>query len=614
MWKKFTYMLNWVIVLGKKKLLLINFIFQINIKFYCFLKNKLYRYRSTSRSFVNEIIKFLTQEFHVHSFVHDFHLTAINQNFSSSITGSQISQTSHTIAKFLDEFVDFFMRIPIYSINKVFKRVYEKSDHSLIPHQFRLIFDFVIDSITKINSENEENQLLFKTLYVFDNNIAIYSLTDGVKSNANGQNTISSDYLKYLVIKIEAQSVVTATTNWSSSSSMQSYMPSSASVTSKKHNTSIKGADVSKVNSSIANFSKLSNSNSSSSLLGHIAQQQQQQTNEITKQEPLIRIISYYLCINKNQLTQHQKQPQGENNSSSTLASISLLNKFKQDLNCIDRVIEESISLYKQELFWDNLSSSMSPLTDFLNENLNMNSPSISFSVKTEELEQILAISEKIDILDLDPNLTRFLQECYSVKEKIREYISFSFGRHFIFTSSANVEYCLLLINDELIKKFRQTFATSSSTPTLISSQCSSFTLNEEQTQSQKKNVNTIDTTELKSFVLLKFDKIYKKAFIIQVNRVKVSNKDQNHNRNSSQVQVPLQPNFLNKRSSTTDTISSIHSSSSEQPVLSSSLKNLVSIPSNSSVFNSALKSHKFLNFTINTLMYVLWESIISLS
>ena len=548
----------------------------------------------------------------MHSFIHDFHLTAINQNFSSSITGSQISQTSHTIAKFLDEFVDFFMRMPIYSLNKVFKRVYEKSDHSLIPHQFRLIFDFVIDSITKINSENEENLLLFKTLYVFDNNIAIYSLTDaGVKSNSNAN---SSEYLKYLVIKIEAQSVVTSSTNWSSSTSMQSYMPSSASIASKRQTHSTKGMESSKLNASAANFSKLSNSNSSSSLLGPTNQQQQQQNNENIKQEPLIRIISYYLCINKNQLTQQPKQLQEENNGSSTLASISILNKFKQDLNCIDRVIEESISLYKQEIFWDNLSSSMSPLTDFLNENsnTNLNTPSISFSVKTEELEQILAISERIDILELDPKLARFLQECYSIKEKIREYISFSFGRHFIYTSSANVEYCLLLINDELIRKFRQTFKTSSSTPAFISSQSSSLTLNEEHVNPQKKNANNIENTELKSFVLLKFDKINKKTCITQVNRVKVSGKDQK-NQTSLQVQMPAQPAFLNKRSSTTDTISSIQSSSTEQPILSSSLKNLVS--SNiKSEFNSVLKSHKFLNFTINTLMYVLWESIISSS
>jgi len=124
-------------------------------------------------------------------------------------------------------------------------------------------------------------------------------------------------------------------------------MASSASMTSKKYNQSIKGADLTKANASTANFSKLSNSNSSSSLLSSIAQQQQQQhqqqSNEHLKQEPLIRITSYYLCINKNQLSQQQKQTQSgvENNGTSTLASISLLNKFKQDLNCIDRVIED---------------------------------------------------------------------------------------------------------------------------------------------------------------------------------------------------------------------------------------------------------------------------------
>jgi len=210
----------------------------------------------------------------------------------------------------------------------------------------------------------------------------------------------------------------------------------------------------------------------------------------------------------------------------------------------------------------------------------------------------------------LDPSLSRFLQECYSVKEKIREYISFSFGRHFIYTSSSSVEYCLLLINDELIKKFRQTFATSSSTPTLVSSQSSSLTLNEEQNQPQKKNTSTTDTLELKSFVLLKFDKINQKAFLTQVNRVKVSAKDQL--RPSSQNQIPTQQIPLAKRSSTTDTISSIHSSSTDHLSLSSSLKNLVSASNNSA--NNLLKSHKYLNFTINTLMYVLWESIMSSS
>lgn len=80
------------------------------------------RYRSASRlAFVNETIRFFSQEFHLHSFIYDFHLTAINTNFfSSSPTGMKISQTAPIISKFLDEFVEFFLRIPIYSSNKVF--------------------------------------------------------------------------------------------------------------------------------------------------------------------------------------------------------------------------------------------------------------------------------------------------------------------------------------------------------------------------------------------------------------------------------------------------------------------------------------------------------------
>ena len=75
------------------------------------------RYRSSSRlAFINETIRFFTQEFHLHSFIYDFHLSAINTNF---LLSSSISQTAPIISKFLDEFVEFFLRIPIYSTNKV---------------------------------------------------------------------------------------------------------------------------------------------------------------------------------------------------------------------------------------------------------------------------------------------------------------------------------------------------------------------------------------------------------------------------------------------------------------------------------------------------------------
>lgn len=203
------------------------------------------RYRSASRlAFINETIRFFTQEFHLHSFIYDFHLAAINTNFlSSSPTGMLISQTAPIISKFLDEFVEFFLRIPIYSCNKVrtsdctdeflksaqkratkvYKLIHEKPDSSLIPHQFRLIFDFMIVSEKRTTPANDnENEssctLTFKILYVFDNNIAIYSLVDNT--------AVSKDYSKFLVIKIE--NFNKETTNSSAPAVMSSSMHSSS--------------------------------------------------------------------------------------------------------------------------------------------------------------------------------------------------------------------------------------------------------------------------------------------------------------------------------------------------------------------------------------------------
>ena len=551
------------------------------------------RYRSASRSFVNEIVKFLTQDFHVHSFIYDFHLSAINRNFSSSITGSQISQTSFIIVKFLDEFVEFFSRIPSYSCNKVFKKVYEKSDSSLIPHQFRLIFDFIIDSKTKLNNGQQDTNLLFQTLYVFDNNIGIYSLTD-----ASSSKSASSDYIKYLVIKIE--SYYNASNVKGTNSSAKKTTPSikgndSVNLTPTNSTKGVQSAQ--SKTTSVVNLSKLSNSSSSSSLLSPNSIHSENLLSSITtnnmtdssitqssqaQQMPLIRIISYYFCINKNQ----QVQQQSVENSSS-LASIALMKKFNEDLSYIEKVIEQSLSLYKQEIFWDNLTSSITSLNNFLNENNNtslINYP-IVFTVNSDELEQILSISQKIDILELDTSLGSFLEQCYSIKEKIRTYLKFSFGRHFIYTSSDTNEYCLLLINDELIRNFKHT-------PT-------SSTTSSESGSAQLKSSN--ETAELKSFILLKFDKVAKTTQILQVNRVKSSAKDASQAQDS--VKPPQQISFA-KRSSTTDNLQT-----SPNVELASSLRSDTTSCAN---FNSltGVKTHKHLSFTINTLMYVLWESL----
>lgn len=166
------------------------------------------RYRSASRmAFINETIKFFAQEFHLHSFIYDFHLSAINANFLTSSLTMQISQTASIISKFLDEFDEFFTRMPIHSTNKVFKLIHEKSDNSLIPHQFRLIFDFLMHSIKKLAKSSENvNVIHFKPLRMFDNNIAIYSLTDNNTNQPQQQQSLGKqpgpEYSKFLVIKV----------------------------------------------------------------------------------------------------------------------------------------------------------------------------------------------------------------------------------------------------------------------------------------------------------------------------------------------------------------------------------------------------------------------------
>ena len=173
------------------------------------------RYRSTSRlAFMNEMIRFFTHEFHLHSFIYDVHLAAINTNFLNSVLVPQIAPI---ISKFLDEFVEFFDRIPAYSSNKVYKLIHEKRDSSLIPHQFSLIFDLLIDSRKKMaaaasnNNDLELNvnlssSLTLKILFLFGNSIAIYSLIDNTKPSSEQQSS------KFLVIKIESFTKETTTT------------------------------------------------------------------------------------------------------------------------------------------------------------------------------------------------------------------------------------------------------------------------------------------------------------------------------------------------------------------------------------------------------------------
>ena len=61
------------------------------------------RYRAQSRQFFNEINHYLSNEFHIQSCSYDYHLSAVNRNFSpSTILQSQINV--QTLLKFLEEF------------------------------------------------------------------------------------------------------------------------------------------------------------------------------------------------------------------------------------------------------------------------------------------------------------------------------------------------------------------------------------------------------------------------------------------------------------------------------------------------------------------------------
>jgi hypothetical protein len=170
-------------------------------------------------------------------------------------------------------------------------------------------------------------------------------------------------------------------------------------------------------------------------------------------------VTCYYIYINKNPTVGLSSGAQ--QSATSSLGSSNLVNAISSDLEYINKVIEESINAYKMEIFWDNLTSSMYSIKSMLNDDKpsssasSPTSPPISFEVNSDELEQILNISQKINILELDPSLDSLMNSCYLIRDKIKDHLAPAFGRHYIFTQSNTVEYAILLINDELIRNFR---------------------------------------------------------------------------------------------------------------------------------------------------------------
>jgi hypothetical protein len=560
------------------------------------------RYRLASRSFLTDLIKFFSKDFHVHSLTYDYHLTAINRN----LIPSSWSSTKHmtlTISKFLDEFVDFFSRPPLFCNNKVFKCIYEKTDYSVTPHKFGLIFDYMMFAKKKLNKSGEFNTSQFIPLDVnLDNNIGIFTIADSK----------SDTYTKYLVIKIENYSAPSIKKTTISKTESLQLTPNNQKQTILILNKPFTHSKLSSSSSSssLMNQRTLNSDNSFNNLNQSTMSKQssmQAQTKstllKTTNQprlESYIKVICYYLCINKSTSSQISSTILFQNQETKS----SSINQFEKDRLFIDKMVEESINVYKLETFWDNLMISMSSISDYLNESnnttvINNNIP-IVFSIQSEELEQILKHSEKIDALELDSNLYSFLHECYSIKDKIRNKFEFSFGRHFIFTSSDSCEYCLLLINEHLIKKFRCTVSYANfqlqqqqhqhqtNTPQFPSSilsdrllhsslsSCSSSSSSSNSstvvkvstsTSSSNDTNNSNSEKQLNSFILLKFDKINKMTHLWQINRIIQQQQSASENSISGSV----------KYSSYSKT-----------------------------------SSNKYLSFVINNLMYVLWEGLFS--
>ena len=185
--------------------------------------------------------------------------------------------------------------------------------------------------------------------------------------------------------------------------------------------------------------------------------------------------------------------------------------------------------------------------------------------VNTDELEKVIAASNKIDIIDLDKSLIYFLFQCFQIREGVKNYLKFALGRYLIQTESELAEYCLMLINDDLIENFKYKDGISSSGGNDGSSAVTVDNINE--------------ANDIKSFILLKFDKVNKNTKLLQINRVKLSSTGMDNG-----------DSWENNKNN-----SSINNNGNN---------------SGESYINSAHKSNFYLNFSINLLMFAFWESI----
>jgi hypothetical protein len=293
----------------------------------------------------------------------------------------------------------------------------------------------------------------------------------------------------------------------------------------------------------------LSTSSSSASL--HQVQQSKpliklaQAANKV-QPESVIRIVCYFLCVNKNHVKSHG-------------AFIDNL-KLEHHLSTINQMIEDALSIYKREIFWDNLTlaleSSQSSPTPSVTTTTSATHLFNCFSIQHQELEYILYNSYKINAVDLDQNLAPFLKQIFKLKDKIVAYFQQNFDKFFFYVQSNHNDYCILLLSNGLMS-----------------------TLND---QIQSNSRVTSDEKDLNTFILIKFDKVNKVAELLKVNRLEQS-------QDTSAFEATTSAQLL--------TAGNMDLHASRQKM----------VLSQSNMFDY---SKKHFAFIINTLIYIVWENL----
>ena len=558
------------------------------------------RYRSSTRLFFNEINRLIGKEFHFHSASYDYHLVTINRNFQSanSYASNSLVQTPNefqnrkptniqttnqqqqqqqsssiiqsaislqTLMKFLDEFFDYFMtkcdnnlqvsKLPNFSVNKIYKDTFEKPDCSLIPKKIGIVFDYILN--------RKQDATSFLPIHTnLENNIGIYlatnqenqrqfassatSLNQSTPTNndlINNNQEKEIEYMKYLIVKIE---------NYTSKQCNEQNLMGSSIITSS---------------------ATLSNSSSSSSLVGLAkagSNTQQKQKNQQQSETSSgsgtssVRLVWYYLCVNKNFQVVQQNQLISKRFESS-INQMNETTKILNDLGLVKQIIEDSINIYKREIFWDNLIIAIQH-TPLQQTNTSL------YSIEFEELEYILKNSYKINALELQSMYSRSLktlfEQGYSIKEKICGYLQSTFGKHYIFVSSPKYDYCLLILTKSLISKIK--------------------------VESQPYRLEDIN-----SFILVKFNKDKGTMDLMQVNRMQ--NQDQQIDIIKPKIENIVATNII---SSSVSSTSSLTTSSSAMTI------SQLALTTNSN--NNGIKiSYENLNFIINTFVYIIFENIL---